>query len=183
MKPRIESADPGENPLRGGILFTRYGEGAYLYVILMVPAVARGCTGRVPHLREHAEPMNTETPDEPPPFLGTWPRVYAAIIVYLVALIALLRTLSPGPSIDENARLGGSRRLSRLRRRLWHVARPRQQHYADNICSPARPCRGTRWRCPSWRRRRARSPSSRPPGSRTSTACASCSSISDCRSR
>ena len=33
--------------------------------------------------------MNTETPDEPPPFLGTWPRVYAAIIVYLVVLIAL----------------------------------------------------------------------------------------------
>jgi hypothetical protein len=33
--------------------------------------------------------MNTEARDEPPPFLGTWPRVYAAIIVYLVALIAL----------------------------------------------------------------------------------------------
>lgn len=27
----IESADPGESPLRGGILFTRYGEGAYIY--------------------------------------------------------------------------------------------------------------------------------------------------------
>ena len=27
----IESADPGENPLKGGILFTRYGEGAYIY--------------------------------------------------------------------------------------------------------------------------------------------------------
>ncbi len=27
----IESADPGENPLGGGILFTRYGEGAYIY--------------------------------------------------------------------------------------------------------------------------------------------------------
>jgi hypothetical protein len=33
--------------------------------------------------------MNTETPDEAPPFLGTWPRVYAAIIVYLVVLIAI----------------------------------------------------------------------------------------------
>jgi hypothetical protein len=29
-------------------------------------------------------------PDEPPPFLGTWPRVYAAIILYLIAIITLL---------------------------------------------------------------------------------------------
>jgi hypothetical protein len=28
-------------------------------------------------------------PDEPPPFLGTWPRVYFAILVYNVAIIAL----------------------------------------------------------------------------------------------
>ena len=28
-------------------------------------------------------------PDEPPPFLGTWPRVYVAILVYLVVVIAL----------------------------------------------------------------------------------------------
>jgi hypothetical protein len=28
-----------------------------------------------------------ETPDEPPPFLGTWPRVYAAVLLYLVAII------------------------------------------------------------------------------------------------
>ena len=27
--------------------------------------------------------------DEPPPFLGTWPRVYAAVLAYLAALIAL----------------------------------------------------------------------------------------------
>ena len=33
--------------------------------------------------------MNTETPEEPPPFLGTWQRVYAAVILYLIALIAL----------------------------------------------------------------------------------------------
>jgi hypothetical protein len=26
-------------------------------------------------------------PDEPPPFLGKWKRVYAAILVYLLALI------------------------------------------------------------------------------------------------
>jgi len=27
--------------------------------------------------------------DEPPPFLGTWPRVYAAVIGWLAALILL----------------------------------------------------------------------------------------------
>jgi hypothetical protein len=27
--------------------------------------------------------------DEPPPFLGTWPRVYAAVLVWLVIVIAL----------------------------------------------------------------------------------------------
>jgi hypothetical protein len=28
-------------------------------------------------------------PDEPPPFLGTWGRVYAAVAIYLAALISL----------------------------------------------------------------------------------------------
>lgn len=27
--------------------------------------------------------------DEPPPFLGTWGRVYAAVILYLIVLIVL----------------------------------------------------------------------------------------------
>ena len=31
-----------------------------------------------------------EMPDDPPPFLGTWPRVYTAVLVYLAALIVLL---------------------------------------------------------------------------------------------
>jgi len=30
-----------------------------------------------------------EMPDEPPPFLGTWPRVYTVVVAYLAALIAL----------------------------------------------------------------------------------------------
>ena len=30
-----------------------------------------------------------EVPDDPPPFLGTWRRVYAAILVYLGVLITL----------------------------------------------------------------------------------------------
>lgn len=31
----------------------------------------------------------TLMPDEPPPFLGTWRRVYAAVLIYLVAVIVL----------------------------------------------------------------------------------------------
>jgi hypothetical protein len=30
-----------------------------------------------------------EMPDDPPPFLGTWPRVYTAVLVYLATLIVL----------------------------------------------------------------------------------------------
>ena len=28
-----------------------------------------------------------DVPDEPPPFLGTWKRVYIGVLVYLVAII------------------------------------------------------------------------------------------------
>jgi hypothetical protein len=30
-----------------------------------------------------------EIPDEPPPFLGSWSRVYTAVIVYLAMLIGI----------------------------------------------------------------------------------------------
>ena len=30
-----------------------------------------------------------EVPDEPPPFLGTWNRVYVAVLIYLGLIIAL----------------------------------------------------------------------------------------------
>jgi hypothetical protein len=33
-------------------------------------------------------PQSGAVPDEPPPFLRTWRRVYIAIVVYLAALIA-----------------------------------------------------------------------------------------------
>ncbi len=29
-----------------------------------------------------------DVPDDPPPFLGTWPRVYIAVLIYLVIIIA-----------------------------------------------------------------------------------------------
>jgi hypothetical protein len=34
-----------------------------------------------------ADPVSDEIPDEPPPFLGTWSRVYAAVLLYLVVII------------------------------------------------------------------------------------------------
>jgi hypothetical protein len=35
-------------------------------------------------------PELRDVPDDPPPFLGTWPRVYAAALIYLVAIILML---------------------------------------------------------------------------------------------
>ena len=32
--------------------------------------------------------------DEPPPFLGTWGRVYLMVVIYLAGLIAVLYSLS-----------------------------------------------------------------------------------------
>ena len=34
-------------------------------------------------------PDPREARDEPPPFLGTWRRVYTAVLVYLMAIIAV----------------------------------------------------------------------------------------------
>jgi hypothetical protein len=36
----------------------------------------------------------SDTPDEPPPFLGTWSRVYAAVLVYLVVVIAVFHAFT-----------------------------------------------------------------------------------------
>jgi len=33
------------------------------------------------------QPDRGETPDEPPPFMGTWRRLYTAVILYLAAII------------------------------------------------------------------------------------------------
>jgi hypothetical protein len=35
-------------------------------------------------------PVWRDLPDEPPPFLGSWRRVYGAVLLYLAALIVLL---------------------------------------------------------------------------------------------
>jgi hypothetical protein len=34
-------------------------------------------------------PSGREAPDEPPPLLKTWPRLYAAVLAYLAFLIAV----------------------------------------------------------------------------------------------
>lgn len=33
-------------------------------------------------------------PDEPPPFLGTWKRVYTAVLIYVAVLISILYVFS-----------------------------------------------------------------------------------------
>ena len=33
-------------------------------------------------------PELREDPDEPPPFLGTWRRIYAGVLIYLVVIIS-----------------------------------------------------------------------------------------------
>jgi len=35
-------------------------------------------------------PRGDEPRDEPPPILGSWPALYAALLIYLALLIALL---------------------------------------------------------------------------------------------
>lgn len=39
-------------------------------------------------------PDRSQLPDEPPPFLGSWGRVYAAVILYLALLIAVFYTFT-----------------------------------------------------------------------------------------
>jgi hypothetical protein len=34
-------------------------------------------------------PPTRDVPDDPPPFLGTWRRVYTATLIYLVLIISL----------------------------------------------------------------------------------------------
>jgi hypothetical protein len=42
-----------------------------------------------PHATLHLMlPHERDLPDEPPPFLGAWPRVYAAVVLYLALVIA-----------------------------------------------------------------------------------------------
>jgi hypothetical protein len=43
---------------------------------------------------EHGPAPQREVVDDPPPFFGTWPRVYAAVLLYLLCLISALFLLT-----------------------------------------------------------------------------------------
>ena len=45
-------------------------------------------------MRDEGEIGRKQVIDEPPPFLGTWPRVYIMVICYLAALIGLFYALT-----------------------------------------------------------------------------------------
>ena len=68
-------------------LRSRRGEGAVEPISRARRWGASRGTGLVHH-SSTAMPQKT-TREEPPPFLGTWPRVYAAVVIYLVAVISL----------------------------------------------------------------------------------------------
>jgi hypothetical protein len=34
-------------------------------------------------------PHTSDVPDDPPPFLGTWRRVYIAVLIYLAGIISI----------------------------------------------------------------------------------------------
>jgi hypothetical protein len=40
------------------------------------------------------DPRSHDTDDEPPPLLGTWRRLYTAVVIYLVLLITLFTWFS-----------------------------------------------------------------------------------------
>jgi hypothetical protein len=43
---------------------------------------------------EHRIETEREVKDEPPPFLGAWPRVYRAVLCYVALLIVALYALT-----------------------------------------------------------------------------------------
>jgi hypothetical protein len=83
----------------GGTLYARYGKGAYVFTgYSWFRQLPRACRARFafcePHQRGQNGAMTPEmqrriVPDEPPPFLGKWSRVYAAVLIYVAALITL----------------------------------------------------------------------------------------------
>ena len=98
--PCLKRTTPASKPLLGGTLYTRYGKGAYVFTAFSwfreLPAGVPGAFrifAESPERRknavskappEHAPPRRT---DEPPPFLGTWNRVYLFVVCYLACVI------------------------------------------------------------------------------------------------
>ena len=55
-QPVLETHDPGEKPLEGGMLYARYGKGVYIFTrVFLVPRATCGRSGSLPDLCQHAE--------------------------------------------------------------------------------------------------------------------------------
>src|SRR2546425_4225341 len=66
----------------------------HLHGLFLVSTAAGGRARRLPHLRKHDQrrkgfPSMIPVPpeDEPPPFLGSWRRVYTVVLAYLACVI------------------------------------------------------------------------------------------------
>jgi LmbE family N-acetylglucosaminyl deacetylase len=90
--PLFESHDPGEPPQRGITLYARHGKGAFVFTAFsMFRELPAGVAGGVPGLRQPARRRQVRAMKngEPPPVLGSWPRLYAAVLGWLALLIVL----------------------------------------------------------------------------------------------
>jgi hypothetical protein len=67
--------------------------------------------------------VKPDNPNEPPPFLGTWRRVYWAVAIYLVLIITAMAIFTQAFN-NELARLVGARRLHPSDRRVRRLEGP-----------------------------------------------------------
>ncbi len=86
----LEMSDPGEKPLAGGILTAPWKRRLRLYAACVLPSVARRRAGRLPAVRQSRKcgTIDEAVNDEPPPILGSWRRLYGAVLIFLVTIIA-----------------------------------------------------------------------------------------------
>ena len=136
----LASGDPGETPLKGGLLVARHGKGYFVYTSLAwFRQLPEGSARRVSAVRESrlaGQVTPTAAPDErseaePPdvPGFRTWRGVYLFVFGWFVLVVVLLAVFTG--SSRERRRLGraarhhgGHRRL----RLLAHAPRPEPQH-------------------------------------------------------
>ena len=180
-QPRSNRTTRGEAADRRQAVHALRQRRVYFHGVFLVPRVAGGRAWRVSLLREYVERRkdavsgeqhrrSRTAEDEPPPILGTWRRVYVFVLFYLALLIAgfyvslesSIHEVS-GISLIMTARLGGDVRVARVSSSAMACGAAAAAAPSTTICWPAKPCRGTPWASPSWRRRPAPSRSSPPP--------------------
>ena len=112
--PILACSDPGEAPLKGGLLVAKYGRGHFVYTgPRVLPAAARRRARRLPALRQpglarqmtlsdddstglpHPPAHADEPPDEVdrPAVAATWPGVYLFVLGCFVTWVVLLVVL------------------------------------------------------------------------------------------